>query len=123
VWERRLERLPEVTLGGGAVRIAVADDPIARLFGLAWMSPRPRPSSPPAIRALLLPDCRSVHTFGMRFPLDLIWLDPTGDLHDVDANVPPRRLRRCPGAAAVVETRAGLGAHVFAAIARSRIRL
>ena len=28
-----------------------------------------------ASAGLLLPGCRSVHTFGMRFPLDLVFLD------------------------------------------------
>ena len=32
----------------------------------------------PAAYALHLPRCRSVHTFTMRFPLDLIWLGKDG---------------------------------------------
>lgn len=68
----------------------------ARLRGLAW---RRRPPD----HALLLPRTRAVHTFGMRFALDLYWLDAGGALLRVDRAVPPRRLRRCAGAAAVLE--------------------
>ena len=42
---------------------------LTRLIGLAG-----RADLPPDT-ALHLPRCRSVHTFGMRFPLDLVWLD------------------------------------------------
>jgi uncharacterized protein len=67
-----------------------------RLVGLAW-------SRSPRVVALLLPRCRSVHTFGMRFALDLYWLDAAGEIVRVDLGVPPRRVRRCRAARAVVE--------------------
>jgi uncharacterized membrane protein (UPF0127 family) len=67
-----------------------------RLIGLSW-SGRPR------ALALLIPRCRSVHTFGMRFPLDLYWLGPSGDVIRVDRGVRPWRIARCPQARAVVE--------------------
>jgi len=35
--------------------------------------------------ALLIPRCRSVHTFHMRFALDLVWLDAAGRPVRVDA--------------------------------------
>jgi uncharacterized membrane protein (UPF0127 family) len=49
----------------------------------------------------------SVHTFGMRFALDLIWLDGQGHTVRVDRDVPPRRMRLCLRARSVVETNAG----------------
>ena len=67
-----------------------------RLIGLSW-------SRSPRAAALLLPRCRSVHTFGMRFALDLFWLDASGDIVRVDRGVPPWRVVRCRGARAVVE--------------------
>ena len=76
--------------------ILVARSPLRRLLGLALRR------RPPA-HALLLPRCRSVHTFGMRFPLDLIWLDRDGRVLRVDEAVPPWRVRSCRGAAAVLE--------------------
>jgi uncharacterized membrane protein (UPF0127 family) len=68
-----------------------------RLVGLAW-----RRSVPPGT-GLLLPHCRSVHTFGMRFALDLVWLDAAGQVVRVDRAVPPRRVRSCRAADSVVE--------------------
>jgi uncharacterized membrane protein (UPF0127 family) len=61
----------------------------------------------PADEALRIPRCRSVHTFGMRFPLDVIFLDAAGRPVRVVSDVPPFRVVSCRGADAVVETRAG----------------
>ena len=71
-----------------------------RLRGLAWRR------QPPA-DGLLLPGTRSVHTFGMRFALDLHWLDATGRVVRVDRAVPPRRVRTCRRARSVLEVPAG----------------
>jgi len=65
-----------------------------RLLGLAFWPPG---------EPLLIPRCRSVHTFGMRYALDLYWLDGDWDLVRMDPAVPPRRVRACCGAAAVLE--------------------
>jgi len=67
-----------------------------RLVGLAL---RRRPPG----WALLLPRTRAVHTFGMRFALDLHWLDRDGAVVRVDRAVPPRRLRTCLRARSVLE--------------------
>jgi uncharacterized protein len=93
---RRLRRLPSHTRPGGLV-VHEARGFRARLLGLAFLR-----ELPPG-HALLIPRCRSVHTFGMRFPLELVWLGPDGELLRRDGSVPPRRLRRCPGAIAVIE--------------------
>jgi uncharacterized protein len=63
---------------------------------------------------LLIPRCRSVHTFGMRFALDLVWLDGSGRVVRVDRDVPPRRVRTCLRARSVVETAAGRAEDVLA---------
>jgi uncharacterized protein len=63
----------------------------------------------PAGRALRIHRCRSVHTFGMRFALDLVWLGRGGRVVRVDEAVAPRRLRACLAARSVIETRAGEG--------------
>ena len=67
-----------------------------RLIGLAFLR------EPPA-DGLLLPRTRSVHTFGMRFALDLHWLGADGEVVRVDRAVPPRRLRTCLRARSVLE--------------------
>jgi len=76
--------------------VVVARSRRARLVGLALRRRPPR-------HALLLPRCRSVHTFGMRFPLDLVWIDRDGRVLRVDEAVPPCRVRSCRDAAAVLE--------------------
>ena len=67
-----------------------------RLVGLAFRRE-------PAPHALLLERCRSVHTFGMRYQLDLHWLDRSGREIRVDRAVRPGRIRSCRRAFAVVE--------------------
>lgn len=85
------------------MEIIVARTRRARLLGLAL---RRRP--PPGC-ALLLPRCRSVHTVGMRFALDLVWLDRSGNVLAIDERVPPLRIRTCLTAAGVIEVPAGEG--------------
>ncbi|HUR85966.1 MAG TPA: DUF192 domain-containing protein [Solirubrobacteraceae bacterium] len=69
--------------------------------------------------ALLIEPCRSVHTAGMRFALDLVWLDGRGVVVRVDRGVAPRRMRTCLRARAVVEVAAGGGRAFAAALAPS----
>src|SRR5690606_14418959 len=71
----------------------------ARLLGLAWLDELP------ADCGLLIPGCRSIHTFGMRFALDVDFLDAGGRLLRRVEAVPPRRLVWCRGAAAALERR------------------
>jgi uncharacterized membrane protein (UPF0127 family) len=93
------------------MQIRVARSAWARLVGLALRG-RPRD------QALLLPRCRSVHTFGMRFALDLVWLDRAGRVIEVEHGVPPGRLRRRREATAVLEAPAGEGERAAAAWTR-----
>lgn len=69
----------------------------ARLLGLAHLD------LDWAGAGLLIPRCSSVHTFGMRFALDLYFLDEGGAAIEVRRDVPARRLALCRGAAAVIE--------------------
>jgi uncharacterized protein len=78
-------------------RVPVAGTRRSRLLGLALLD-RER-----AGEGLLIPRCRSVHTFGVRFPLDLIFLDARGTVVEIRRQVPPRRLVRCPGADSILE--------------------
>jgi uncharacterized membrane protein (UPF0127 family) len=91
------------------MEILVARSFRSRLVGLALRR------RPPEGSALLLPRCRSVHTFGMRFALDLVWLDPAGDVLAIESGVPPWRVRGRRGAAAVIEAPAGQGERAAAA--------
>ncbi len=98
-WRRRLEPLPATDLPGG-LRLHEATGHTARRRGLGGLADLP------ADRALRL-RARAVHTFTMRFGLDLIWLDAEGRVVRVDRAVPPRRHRVCARARCVVETRSG----------------
>jgi uncharacterized membrane protein (UPF0127 family) len=96
----RLDALPARDLGGD-LRVLRADRPLPRLLGLAGLD------AMPAGVALHFPRCRSVHTLGMRFPLDLIWLGADGRPVRIDREVPPRRFKACRRARSVVEANAG----------------
>ena len=76
--------------------VRVANSFRLRLRGLAL---RRRPPG----YALLLPRTCAIHTFGMRFTLDLYWLDAAGGIVRVDRGVRPWRLRACRRARAVIE--------------------
>lgn len=106
----RLARLPARPLPGGLV-LLTADSPRARLLGLALLDELP------AHVALRLPRCRSVHTLGMRFALDLLFLDGRGAALRLARAVPPGRVVGCRRARAVVEARAGAGERFLATLA------
>ena len=55
----------------------------------------------------MFPRCQSIHTFGMRFPIDVVCLDRRGWPIDVRRAVKPGRVIGCRRAAAVIEMRAG----------------
>jgi len=84
--------------------IVVADTPLTRLRGLLGYR------TPPPF-ALRLERCRCVHTFGMRFALDLHWLGADGETLRIDRAVAPGRVRLCRPARAVVEV--GVGASIL----------
>jgi uncharacterized protein len=92
---RRFRGLARIQVLG--LEIPVAESRHSRLLGLALLS-RERAGA-----GLLIPGCRSVHTFGMRFPLDLIFLDRWGHVVELHRGVPSRRLFRCRKATAVLE--------------------
>ncbi|HEX4021257.1 MAG TPA: DUF192 domain-containing protein [Acidobacteriaceae bacterium] len=51
--------------------------------------------------------CESVHTFGMRFAIDLIYLDRNKKVKKVRSDVPPWRLSACLSAHSVLELAPG----------------
>lgn len=84
--------------------------------GLAWLDALPEDY------ALLFRRCRSVHTYGMRFDLDVVFLDPQGAVVRVARDVPRRRHVRERGARSVVETRAGEADRFIAAGLEGAVR-
>ena len=51
--------------------------------------------------------CEAVHTFGMRFAIDLVFLDRRNIVRKVRSSVPPGRLSGCLRARSVLELAAG----------------
>jgi len=91
---RRFRGLPSAEIGGRRVPIATTRS--SRLLGLALLRREA------AGTGLLIPGCRSVHTFGMRFGLDLVFLGE--HLLPVSTRrVPPGRIAFEPRAQAVLE--------------------
>lgn len=90
-------------------RLPVAESFRSRLLGLAWRE-RSRAGA-----GLLIPRCAGIHTFGMRFELDVYFLDGAGRVLSLRRRVPPRRFLWCRGAAAVLEVPAAEGGETAAA--------
>jgi hypothetical protein len=91
----RFRRLDRVEILGLEVPMAATFP--SRLLGLALLS---RERAGPG---LAIPRCRSVHTFGMRFPLDVLFLDSKLRVVEIRRAVPPGRIVRSDRAVAVLE--------------------
>jgi uncharacterized protein len=92
---RRFESLPRRAVAGHDVLVAVGIR--ARLLGLALLDLEA------AGPGLLIPRCASVHTFGMRFALDIYFLGSGDEILDVRRAVPPRRFVAHREAVSVLE--------------------
>lgn len=99
-WRVRLEGLEAQELRDGWV-VHVARGYNERRRGLAGLDELPRG------HALHILRCPTVHTVGMRFALDLVWLDGDGAVVRVDRDVRPWRVKGCRRARTVVEVAAG----------------
>ncbi|MGO8718599.1 MAG: DUF192 domain-containing protein [Acidobacteriaceae bacterium] len=87
-----------------AARLENAHTAAARNKGLLG-----RDSLPPGDGLWIAP-CESVHTFFMRFPIDLIYLDRKLRVKKVRHSVPPWRVSACLTAHSVLELPAGTAA-------------
>lgn len=79
-----------------------ADRPWSRLRGLLGRTPL-RPHA----QALWLVPCGGIHTLGMRYALDVVFLDRAGRVLDWHEALVPWRMRQCRGARQTVELAAG----------------
>jgi uncharacterized membrane protein (UPF0127 family) len=91
----RFKALPRREIHGQTVPIALTLR--SRLLGLSGLS------RDQAGAGLLIPHCASVHTFAMRFDLDLVFLDRDDRELAFYRRVPPRRLVWHRAAAVVLE--------------------
>ncbi len=88
-----------LTKGGKlAQKVTVADNLLARLTGLLG-TVRPDPQ-----KALYLTPCAGVHTFGMKYPIDVVFLDGQGKVVRLFQNLPPNRMTKViPSAKSALE--------------------
>jgi len=84
-----------------ASAVVIAGDSEARRQGLLG-----RDALPPGSGLVIAPS-QGVHTFGMRFPLDIIGVTRDGTVVKCRSNVPPRRVVMAWSAFAIVELGAG----------------
>jgi uncharacterized membrane protein (UPF0127 family) len=91
----RFDSTPLQVVAGNEVPVAVGIR--ARLLGLALLDLEA------AGPGLLIPRCAAVHTFGMRFALDIYFLGSGDEILDVRRAVPPRHFVAHRGAASVLE--------------------
>lgn len=84
-------------------RVRLADKFWTRLLGLIGRANLPQNE------CLILPNCNSVHTMFMRFPIDVAFVDRTGKVIAVRNNLKPWRIAGpVRGAESVVELAASL---------------
>jgi uncharacterized protein len=98
--ERRFDGLPVTEYPGGLL-VVEAKTRKSRTLGLSRLD---RLDSD---HALHIPKCSSIHMFGMRFALDLIWLSADGTVVRIDREVGRWQIRVCLKAKSVIETVAG----------------
>ncbi|HET9101685.1 MAG TPA: DUF192 domain-containing protein [Acidobacteriaceae bacterium] len=84
-----------------AEKVETADRGATRRKGLLG-----RDALPPGEGLWIVP-CESVHTFFMRFPIDLVYLDRNKRVCKVRSGVPPWRLSACLSAHSVIELASG----------------
>ncbi len=84
-----------------AKRVEVADRGAKRSKGLLG-----RNGLEPGEGMWIVP-CEAVHTFGMRFPIDLVYVDSKKRVRKVKSDVPPWRLSACLSAHSVIELAVG----------------
>jgi uncharacterized membrane protein (UPF0127 family) len=82
------------------VTVEVADGRIERMRGLLGRTDLD------ADHALWLEPCNAVHTFGMRFPIDVVFIDRRGRVISVRRNVRRARMLVCWRARSALEMRA-----------------
>ena len=79
----------------------IADTFISRLKGLLGTA------SLPARQCLVIKPCSSVHTFGMKYSLDIVFMDKNNRVLRIVSNLPPNRIACCSGGSYVLEFAGG----------------
>ena len=87
-----------------ASQVWVANTPWTRIKGLLGRSSLPRSE------AMWIKPCNSIHTFFMKFPIDLVYLGKDRKVRKVRHAVKPWRLSACLSAHSILELPAGAAA-------------
>ena len=92
-----MRRRPNVIGGSGVAqaRLRIATSWMKRMRGLLF--------SPMHSEVLLLAPCSDVHTVGMRYDLDIAFVDADGTVVEAYRDVGPMKRIRCRGAVATIE--------------------
>jgi len=59
-------------------------------------------------QGLWISPCPSVHTIGMRYPIDVVFLDRRGEVKKISHNLKPMKFSSCVGAYSVLELTEGM---------------
>jgi len=88
----------------GSLRVRVADWFLTRALGLLVGKPLELGEG------LLISPCSSIHTIGMRYSIDVVFVDRDACVLRVYDDVRSGRMRFAPGARGVLELRSGIAA-------------
>lgn len=88
-----------------ATQAEVAETSAARSKGLLGRTDLPAGSG------MWIVPCESVHTFFMKFPIDLVYIDRHRKVKKVRSSVPPWRLSACLSARSIIELPSGTILH------------
>lgn len=85
-----------------ANKLKVAENVFTRMKGLLGRS------SLAEGEGLLIRPCKGIHTFGMKFPIDVVFLNKNNRVIAISKNIPPNRMTRIyHRASSVIELSAG----------------
>jgi hypothetical protein len=99
-----MARYRQCATPAGFLRVRLADHFVTRALGLLVGAPL-EPDE-----GLLIAPCASIHTIGMRYPIDVVFVDREGLVVRVCAQVRAGRMRFASGARGVLELRSGVAA-------------
>ena len=86
---------------GGILQVRIAENFLTRALGLLVGAPLG------CSEGLLITPCSSIHTLGMRYAIDVVFVDREARVIRICDGVPAGRMRFSRGAQGVLELRAG----------------
>lgn len=93
--------IKKIAFKNNDLNVTIANQFFSRLRGLLFK---------PALKldeALLISPCKSVHTLGMRYPIDIVFLSPDYQILKIVNDCMPLRLASCPQAKHTLELLSG----------------